>query len=65
MLIITRRVGEKLNFYLDGLKIGSLLVSRVNRHQVKIGLSFDDNVRVMRDELCESQKDDEPKPEPI
>ncbi len=52
MLILTRRISESLTVYdRQGKPIGEATVLSINGNQAKIGLAFDDDYKVHRNEV--------------
>lgn len=50
MLILSRKEGERLNFYIDGVLVASLLIKNATG-RVQIGLDLSDSVTVIRSEI--------------
>lgn len=58
MLVITRRIGETFLMETDNGTI-EVMVLGVNGSQVRVGISADESVRVLRSELIEQEVRDE------
>lgn len=53
MLVLTRMLGEKINFYRDDERFASLIIqdTRLGGRQIRVGIEAPADVRVMRDEI--------------
>lgn len=56
MLILTRKIDGRLMFLIDGEVVASVMVLGVERDRVKLGITADDDITVLREELlpCEN-----------
>ncbi len=56
MLILSRKVGEKVEIKLPDGRSVMVLVSRLNDHQVRLGFQAPRDITIMRSELVSKQE---------
>ena len=53
MLILKHKKRDRINFSIDGKRIGQVVVNRVRGKEVSLGFEFVPDVKILRDEVCE------------
>jgi len=53
MLILKHKKRDRINFSIDGKRIGQVVVNRVRGKEVSLGFEFMPSVKILRDEVCE------------
>ena len=53
MLVMKQKTKDRINFSIDGKRIGQVVVNRVRGKEVSLGFEFVPDVKILRDDVCE------------
>lgn len=51
MLVVSRKIGEKVHLYCNGEHLATICITRFHRGQVGVGIEADRSIEVLRDEI--------------
>lgn len=51
MLVLSRKLGEKVNFYDETKYIGKLIIVDIDRGKVRVGFEMPANIKIFREEI--------------